>query len=122
MFKKVRIALILLTLGFFLIPGFNYACNNGHSKEIAAKETKEKSNCVKECCQKNNSRKDKHNCDGKCRHANCTVSFQFNALTVNDFILEKNHFNFSAKKPNPHYNETGLSDGFSMIWLRPKIG
>lgn len=119
--KKAHIALILLIFGFFLIPGFNYACNNGHSQEKAVKEKKENSTCSKECC-KNDSKKDKHNCDGKCRHANCTVSFQLNAITTNDFIIEQNNYSFSGKKENSHYKATGLSAGFTSIWLRPKIG
>jgi hypothetical protein len=119
--KKVRIVFILLTLGFFLIPGINYACNNRHSEEMTVKETKENS-CEKECCKKNNSKEEKHNCDEKCHHANCTVSFQLNAIPANEFIFERNNFNFATKKQNCHYNETGLSAGFTSIWLRPKIG
>jgi hypothetical protein len=105
-----------------LIPSVNYACNNKHSEEMTVKVTRENSSCEKECCKKNNSKEDKHNCDGKCRHANCTVSFQLNAIPANEFIFERNNFNFATKKQNCHYNQTGLSAGFSSIWLRPKIG
>ncbi|MBE8727923.1 hypothetical protein [Flavobacterium hungaricum] len=117
---KVRIAFIILTLGFFLIPIDGFACGNSTPK---TSEKKQHECCKKECCKESaSSKKKKHNCDGKCNHTNCTSSvFQFNIPAANIFDFETSIFNFSIEKPITYYNETNLSDGFTSIWLRPKI-
>lgn len=117
MTKKAFIVLIL-TLGFFLIPSINHACNSGHTKEIV---TKDKSTCAKRCCEKD-SKKEKHNCTGKCCNSGChTSTLQFSILTSNDFDLQNDLFNFSLKNAVSYYNGATISDGFTSIWLRPKI-
>ncbi|QSB28106.1 hypothetical protein [Flavobacterium sp. CLA17] len=127
MTKKAFILFLMLTIGFFLIPVSGFACENHTGKnapkrEISANE-KEKDCCKKDCCSKAASpKKEKHDCDGKCSHTNCTTSsLQFSIPALNDFNLENSLFNFSIEKPVSYYNEASISDGFTSIWLRPKI-
>lgn len=109
---------MIFTLGFFLTPGINHACNSSHKKEIVSKE---KNSCTKKCCEKD-SKKEKHKCTGKCCNSGCNTStLQFSILTSNDFDLQNDVFNFSLKNTVSYYNETNISDGFTSIWLRPKI-
>ncbi|MEN2402900.1 hypothetical protein GKZ90_0024145 [Flavobacterium sp. MC2016-06] len=127
MIKKVHILLLVAAIGFFLIPSGAFACGNNHSKtshkEKIASEKQEKGCCTKDCCKKtNNSKKEKHECDGKCSHTNCTTSsLQLSIPTSNDFDLQNRIFNFSLEKPITYYNETSISDGFTSIWQPPKI-
>ncbi|MDR7208753.1 hypothetical protein [Flavobacterium piscis] len=123
---QVYILFIFLTIGFFLIPSSGFACgNNGgktsHKKEITS-ENKEKDCCKKDCCKKaSDSKKEKHACDGKCNHINCTTSsFQFTIL-ADEFDLQNRVFYFSIEKLISYYSETNISDGFTSIWLKPKI-
>jgi len=125
--KKVYILFLLLTIGFFLIPTSGFACGNNsgntlHKKEIHS-DKKEKDCCAKECCRKTkDSKKEKHDCGGKCNHTNCTTSsLQFSIPVSNAFDFQNDIFNFSIEKPNSYYNEANISDGFTSIWLPPKI-
>jgi hypothetical protein len=117
----------LLTIGFLLIPSSGFACGNNndktaHKKEISSKK-KEKDCCTKDCCKENNDpKKEKHDCSGKCSHTNCTTSsLQFSIPASNDFELQNSTLNFSIEKPISYYNEANISDGFTSIWLPPKI-
>ncbi|TEB43540.1 hypothetical protein D0809_15400 [Flavobacterium circumlabens] len=127
MTKKAFILFVFLAIGFFLTPISGYACENhtgksAHKKEISANE-KEKDCCTKDCCRKTASpKKEKHDCDGKCNHTNCTTSsLQFSIPALNDFELPNILFNFSIEKPVSYHNEARISDGFTSIWLPPKI-
>ena len=120
MSKKVHILFLVLTLGFFLTSGASYACGKSSGKtSCEEKVTSTKANsdsCQKECCKK-----DQHGCNGKCAHSGCTTSgLQFSLISENEFNL--NHvFNFSLERPILYYTETPVSDGFTSIWLPPKI-
>lgn len=127
MIKKIYILFFLLAIGFFLIPISGFACGNNtmktsHKREITSDE-KEKNCCSKECCKKTkDSKKEKHDCGGKCNHTNCTTSsLQFSIPASNEFDFQNDIFNFSIEKPNSYYNEANISDGFTSIWLPPKI-
>lgn len=100
-------------------PGYNHACNTVHKKEMAVKE---ENSCSKKCCENKTSKKENHDCDGKCRHSGCNIStLQFVILTSNDFDLENNGFNFSLKETISYSNKSDISSGFTSIWLKPKI-
>jgi hypothetical protein len=125
--KKVYILFLLLKIGFFLIPISGIACGNNsgetlHKKEIHS-DKKEKDCCTKECCKEtSDSKKKKHDCEGKCNHTNCTTSsFHFSIPASNTFEFQNNIFNFSIEKPCSYYKEANISDGFTTIWLPPKI-
>ena len=100
-------------------PGYTYACNNGHHKEMTQKD---ENSCSKKCCKKKTSKQEKHNCDGKCRHSGCTTSaLQFVILTSNNFDFQNDVFNFGLKNTFSYYPEITISSGFTSIWLKPKI-
>jgi len=113
-------------IGFFLIPVSGYACGNHTLKKSHVEETalekKKNSCCTKSCCQETSKSKNKkHDCNGKCSHTNCTTSsFQLSIPVSSDFSFQ-NNFNFSVKKSITYYNKTNISDGFTKIWLPPKI-
>lgn len=117
----------MLTIGFFLIPVSGVACENHTGKNAFKKEIsvnkKEKDCCKKDCCSKTASpKKEKHDCDGKCNHTNCTTSsLQLSIPALNDFDFQNMLFNFSMEKSVSYYNEANISDGFTSIWLPPKI-
>lgn len=117
----------MLTIGFFFIPSAGFACENDSKKNSTKKEVAldktEADSCAKECCKKtNDSKNQQHNCEGKCSHSNCTTStLQFSIPTSNDFEIQNGVFNSSIEKPISCYNEASISDGFTSIWLRPKI-
>ena len=116
-----------MTIGFLLITNLGIACENNYDKILNKKEnsTKEMNSdsCTKDCCKKtSNSKNKKHSCDGKCSHTNCTTSsLQLSIPTSNDFDLQNSIFNFLIEKPIAYYKEVNISDGFTSIWLPPKI-
>lgn len=109
------------------MSNMGYACGNSSEKmsctekSISKKETTD--SCQKDCCKKtHNSKKDQHGCSGKCDHAGCTTSgLQFSLITVYEFEFNNNLFNFSLEKATPYYKNISISDGFTSIWLPPKI-
>lgn len=124
--KKFHILFLFLTLGFFLMSNSGYACGKTEEKmdcEKKATSKKETANsCQKDCCTKTKKdQKDHHGCNGKCDHSGCTTSFLQLSLITNEIDLSNNLFNFSTKKQTSYYNSTSISDGFTSIWLPPKI-
>lgn len=103
-----------------------YACGRVNEKMDCEKEViskKETDNsCEKDCCKENKKdKKGQHGCSGKCDHSGCTTSFLQFSLITNEIDLSNNLFNFSKEKQISYYNTTGISDGFTSIWLPPKI-
>ena len=107
--------------------GTGYACGKSSEKNSCEKKiisTKaDPDSCQKDCCKKDSSsKKDQHGCNGKCDHSGCTVSgLQFSMILENEFDFNTNTFNFSLEKPTVYYTQTPVSDGFTSIWLPPKI-
>ncbi|WP_316636313.1 hypothetical protein [uncultured Flavobacterium sp.] len=79
--------------------------------------------CQKECCKENHSsKKDQHGCNGKCDHSGCTTSGPALILiAANEFEFDHDLFNFSTEKTTLHHRTASISDGFTSIWLPPKI-
>lgn len=124
--KKFHILFLFLTLGFFLMSNSGYACGKTEKKmdcEKKATSKKETANsCQKDCCTKTKKdQKGHHGCNGKCDHSGCTTSFLQFSLITNEIDLSNNLFNFSTKKQISYYNNASISDGFTSIWLPPKI-
>ena len=124
MSKKIYILVFILT-GLFLTSGSTYACGKSSEqsceKKIASK--KDNGSCEKDCCKKSHeSKNEKHGCNGKCDHSNCTTSaLYYSVITANEFEFNNNLFNFSLENTVPYYKNINISDGFTSIWLRPKI-
>ncbi|UUF14736.1 MULTISPECIES: hypothetical protein [Flavobacterium] len=124
--KKVHILFFLLTFGFFLMSNSGYACGKSSEKTSCEKKAvskKENSHsCQEDCCKKGHDSKDQHGCSGKCDHSSCTTTaLQFSLITTNEFEFENNLFNFSSEKSVSYYKTASISDGFTSIWLIPKI-
>jgi hypothetical protein len=104
-----------------------YACGKTsektscEKKAISKKETSD--SCKKDCCKKNHdSKKDQHGCSGKCDHSSCTTTaLQFSLIAINEFEFNNNLFNFSLEKSISYHKTARISDGFTSIWLPPKI-
>lgn len=125
MTKKFHIIVLIVTLGFFLIPISTYACGTNSVKTEKSCCDKENSNGnKKDCCKnhKQNKEKNEKSCDGKCKHSNCTTTSVHYSVVFFDEIKLKNYFVFLQKKQKFHNLKTNISSGFSSIWLIPKIG
>lgn len=126
MSKKIYILFFFLAIGLFLAPSSAYACGNNTEKTSCKKETtskETKDSCQKDCCKNNyDSKRDQHDCNGKCDHSGCTTSgLQFSLIAINEIEFNMNLFNFSLDKSISYHKTTSLSDGFTSIWLPPKI-
>lgn len=106
-------------LGLLFVPKSSFACvslKDCCKKEISIAKAKEK-----DCCNKNMDNKD---CKGKCGHSNCTStsSVSFSVFFYNEIEFSNNNFELSTSKTKFYHAENILSDGFSSIWIIPKIG
>lgn len=116
--------LLILLLGFFLIPSHVFACGNKsekHSSKTEMSDKKEK----KDCCESSSHSKNKsHNsCGGKCKHSKCICTASCSGFSAFFAVaLQFNHYNFSNEKQKFHCSETFISSGYSSLWLIPKIG
>ena len=109
MSKKFYI-LLLVVLGFFMMPSVAFACGT---------KTEQKNCCKKE----NTSNESSHDgCNGACKDLSCNSSTVYMGLT-SLFHTELNSqlFSFSTEKQNYYYSEIFISSGFRSIWLPPKI-
>ncbi len=121
--KNNHIILIVL-LAIFLIPSGAFACGKSHSEmKCCSKEITSKT-VMKDCCKKTAHSKNKkqEGCNGKCGQTLCSTSSVNSAITASVlFEIEYDNFNFSSKKQKFPQSETVTSDGYSSIWLIPKI-
>ena len=121
--KKFHILLIVV-LGFLLMPSITFACENNSAKHSSWKETTSKTDKDDCCKDDNHSKTKKHEgCGGKCSHSKCgCVSSCITSVSINELNFNKNIFNFFSEKQNFYNYETSISSGFNSLWLIPKIG
>lgn len=123
--KKLHI-IILLFLGIFFMPATAMACGVKSAKQSCDQEVSCAKTTGKDCCCGTTSKsKDDKGCNGDCENALCGCSSTSTTSTVS-FLSEINFqtriFNFStAEKVNFSNASPSISDGFSSIWLIPKI-
>lgn len=121
--NKIHFILIVL-LGFFLMPGTSYACGSDSGNHSCKMEMSSKTK-MKDCCSKKTTSKESKDkgCSGKCGQSMCNVSSVNIGITstIQYEILNMN-FNFSEKKQNFSNTVSVLSDGYTSLWLIPKIG
>ena len=113
--------LVLVILGIFLMPTPTFACG-GNSKKHSC--TKEMSSGMdkKDCCESHSKSKNHDGCNGKCGQALCsTPVVNIGIFSYLQLEIKNNSFNFSTKKQKFYQSETFTSDGYSSIWLIPKI-
>ena len=120
--KKLHIYIIILTIGFFLLPNLNYACGTKIEKECCKKEIST-NKVEKECCKNEKSNNKNKRCGGKCGHSNCTSSTTVNFSIISSYEVnfKNNSLDFSWEKAKFHHSKTFVSSGFYFIWLIPKI-
>lgn len=115
--------MLLFILGMFTMPSIGYACvkKTVATEKACCKEKAADKKQSKSCCDSDSSEDD--SCEGKCGNSNCTTSTSsgFSLFVYNEIELSTNNFNFSTRKIKFHYAENLLSDGFTSIWLIPKI-
>lgn len=119
--KKVYI-IVLIILGFLVMPTATFACGGHPEKNSCSKKTSATSEKM-DCCKKEGHSKNKNSegCNGNCGHSNCvTASVQF-SIAFFEIKFKNNNFDFSEKNQNYFHSETNLSSGFYSIWLIPKI-
>ena len=121
--KRLRIIIIILTLGFFMLPTLSYACGTKTEKSCCKKETTSKTE-KKDCCNGKQSKDKDNSCGGKCGHSNCTSSstVNFSMISTYEINFKNNSFDFSEEKSKFYHSKTCISSGFYSIWLIPKIG
>lgn len=120
--KKIHFILIVL-IGALLMPTGTFACGN-NSKNSCSKEMAAKSG-MKDCCSKDASSKskDQHGCTGKCGNALCSASsINLGVVFSSPIENQDNVFNFATKKQKFYPSISFTSEGYSSIWLIPKIG
>ena len=117
---------ILLCLGFFLMPSISYACakkttkteQKSCSKDQSAK-AEHKSSCKDKSCKKC---KDGHDCDGNCKHSSCGCSTSSSSVSLPIPVDLKTAAPFAeTKKQKFGFKEAYYSSGYSSIWQPPKI-
>lgn len=121
--NKIYIILIVL-LGFFLMPSNTYACGSGSGNHSCKMEMSSKTK-MKDCCSKKSKSKESKDkgCSGKCGQSMCGVSSVNIGIAAAIYYQIPNViFSFSEKKQNFSNSISFTSDGYSSIWLIPKIG
>lgn len=117
---------ILLCLGFFLMPSISYACTKKTAKteqKSCSKEKSEKSHHKGSCKDKSCKKcKDGHNCDGNCKHGSCGCSTSSSSVSLLIPIHLKVTTPFAkTKKQKFGFKQAYYSSGYSSIWQPPKI-
>ncbi len=119
--KKVYFILIIL-LGFLLMPNLSFACNETPKKSSCKTEVKS-GNCKVKCCQKKSKNKSDKCCGGKCGKTTCQIqTVSFVAVFPNLSEIKNKNFLISTSKPIFYDHETNIADGFYSIWSPPNIG
>ncbi|MBW1658645.1 MULTISPECIES: hypothetical protein [Flavobacterium] len=116
--------IVIITLGFFLMPMATFACGKLSGKISYTKEASK--NHDNDCCSKDGSHSKKNNdgcCGHKCGHKSCgCVSICNGGITFFNQLDFKNiTISVFSKKQKFHSSETSILSGFYTIWLIPKI-
>lgn len=126
-FSKHISFIILLCLGFFLIPSLSYACakktanteQKSCSKDQYSK-SEHKSRCKNQSCTKCN---DGHDCNGKCKQSSCKCSTSSSSLSLPILVDIKTENHFAEIKTQKFgFKQTYYSSGYHSFWQPPKIG
>jgi hypothetical protein len=126
MTKRFHIVLLIVALGFFLMPQFSMACEMKSKHTCCDKEMSTSKGEKMDCCKKSNHSKSKEKehdgpCNGKCGHSNCTTSTVHYSVVFFEINYNSIQFKFSEEKQNYIHTEDQISSGFTSLWLIPKI-
>jgi hypothetical protein len=113
--------MLLVMLGFFMMPSVAFACGTKSEKACCKKEASSETKKMA-CCDKGKSSKRHDGCNGGCKHVSCTSSVVSLALSSPLYVAINNQlFSFSPEKQNYYYSEIFISSDFRSVWLPPKI-
>lgn len=120
--NKIYLILIVL-LGFFLMPNASYACGSGSGKHSCKMEMSSKTKMKNCCSKKSNSKETKEKgCSGKCGQSMCSVSpVNIGIVSSIQYEILNQSFSFLNKEQNFSHTVSFTSDGYSSLWLIPKI-
>lgn len=133
MTKKFHISLLIVTLGFFLMPTLTFACGTNAEKSCRgvssgkkrpSAKTQKKDCCKKGTCTAHHHSKGKNHdgCDGNCNDSSCHCSPTHFSVTLPSSVeMKPKYFHFFTEKQTFYDKETYLSSGFCSVWLPPKI-
>ena len=124
MIKFFHKAVLLVALGFFLMPSISFACEMKSEQSCCSKEMSSSNGEKMDCCKKEQQSKGKQDKDnkGKSKHSSCSC-FVFHISVIIPFETESKFLcvDLLDKKDKFNQSETTISSGFSSIWLIPKI-
>lgn len=117
--KKIHL-ILLLAIGFLMIPSITYACDSKSDRKCCKKETS--SDSQQDCCKKSKSSHG-DGCGGKCGNpsCNCPVMLTFSLPVLPITYLENGAVTLASEKRTFHYREVYVQSGFSTLRLPPKI-
>jgi hypothetical protein len=117
--RKFYLVIVVL-LGFFLMPATAMACGKIAKKEKCAKEVVVQTH-KKTCCGDTTHSKSS-NCNGKCGHGLCNVSSTHSGITLSEvYKVNLSYFDYQLKRQKSHYAEVFPSAIYYSLWLIPKI-
>lgn len=119
--KRVHI-IVLVVLGFLLMPALTFACGCHSEKNSCSKEISTNAKKM-DCCKNDNHQKNNPHkgCNGKCGHSNCvTTSTQFSAIFP-ELKFNNHNFDFPEIKQNYFNSNAAITSGYTSLWLIPKI-
>ena len=124
--NKFHIVLLIVTIGFFLMPVLAYSCEIKSNKSCCNKEMSSAEAEKMDCCKNTNDSKNKNQdheggCNGKCGHSNCVTTSMHFSVVFFEIQFKNNNFAFSEKEQNYFNSKINLSSGFYSLWLIPKI-
>ena len=124
MIKFFNKALLLVLLGFFLMPSISFACEMESEQSCCSKDMSFTNGEKMDCCKKEQQSKGNKDNEskGKTKHSTCNC-FVFQISVIIPFETESNFLcvEILDKKDKFNQSETTISSGFSSIWLIPKI-
>lgn len=120
-----HIVTLIFVLGIFLVPSTSYSCGTKTVKieKSCCKKKAANDKASKSCCGSSSTPDKDNSCNGKCGNSSCVaaLSYNFSFFVYNEIDFINNNFDFSTKKAKFLPSESILSDGFTSIWLIPKI-
>ena len=124
--KKHHYILIVL-LGFILMPSSVMACGKSSEKHTCKKEISSSKTEKMSCCNNDSSsEKDNKGCQGTCDHSKCdcySICPSSSISFLPEIIFKINFHSYSSiEKVKFSYTTPSILDGFHSIWLIPKIG
>ncbi|MBP6755567.1 MAG: hypothetical protein KA210_05410 [Bacteroidia bacterium] len=119
--KQIHILIIILAIGFCMLPDSIYACGTKSEKLCCKQETASKTE-KKDCCKNKQSKNQNNSCEGKCGHSNCTSSsVSFSIISTYEINFKNNSLVFLEEKSKFYHSKTFISSDYSSVWLPPKI-